>query len=973
MFINRLALLAAILFSSASAAVPPADATPLERILQGVVNGLGAGDIDVATCVQDLKGAEENVANAVVKFRAHANGEAMNLLGSAMHDAAIAVTPCQVAELPSRLDQLAAALHLSQVKWVDQAFQIWVAGAQKEQEIEGMISSWEKKDYDGFSKELSTFLGELGNMLNCKPEDSACLMLQSILMKSSKVIIQDFEPCIAAVTPLAVDLENAEAAYQAGELQDAIKDLVAFGQGLSSAVAPCHLRDLSSLFATTSSKLAKATVVSSSGAIKYGPIDITKDVIDLIKSIQAKNWSQAGIDISNLLAILRSDECTSEMCNVVEGLLQAMGIIAYDMGDCKTSLESAKSDFDDAVNSFKNQQWSSSLVSLEKGFGLVAKGVHSCQLDAIGTLIDQEGTKFGVAIPKVVDSTISIIVEGADIFAPLDAAIQAFENKNYNAAGAALGDLTNVLRRTACKDDDKACIIIEGLLQETSIVLSDLGMCSTELQTSVNDIEAALADFKAKNYKQGITDLANGLHLLANGVRDCHLDELADVIVAQASKLGLADVQVLDTIVHVLVEGADVYNDVYEAANAYEAGDYASAGRALSALLQDTKLASCKTPICEILTAAIQAISTIAPDLEACESDLEAAYADFEMIGTSIKAGDNMGALKALSRGLEEVAVGVKPCNLANEGVILANVAQELGFNSISKDISGVITIVVAGADIYDNLFQAGNCIEGKDYKCAGDALSRVIQDIMKWHYKNGCDSPMCFILEGMTKAFNIIESDFSECEAEISASVQKFEDAITAFKGHKSFADSSKGEVHGIKWNAQVSTPQQVPLDWIPSPRSSPIELAVERRVLRSNARRLSWWTNITSSFKKIVDVIEDDIKTDWNSLVSKLQHLEGDDNVKEGLADLAAAFDDVAKSLSACHAAELAEVIEKLVVALGAPEYGWLTTTFNIIINGAQLYDDAYNCVVDYEAKNYIGAGYEFAKFAILVVKDI
>ena len=47
----------------------------------------------------------------------------------------------------------------------------------------------------------------------------ACLVLQSFLTKSSKVI-GDFTTCIASVTPLAVDLENALTAYNAGKTID---------------------------------------------------------------------------------------------------------------------------------------------------------------------------------------------------------------------------------------------------------------------------------------------------------------------------------------------------------------------------------------------------------------------------------------------------------------------------------------------------------------------------------------------------------------------------------------------------------------------------------------------------------------------------------------------------------------------------------------------------------------------------------
>jgi hypothetical protein len=320
--------------------------------------------------------------------------------------------------------------------------------------------------------------------------------------------------------------------------------------------------------------------------------------------------------------------------------------------------------------------------------------------------------------------------------------------------------------------------------------------------------------------------------------------------------------------------------------------------------------------------------------------------------------------LKALSRGFEEAAKSVGPCGLAQEAQILGNVAQELGFNTISKDISGAVTIIVSGADIYDNLFQAGGFLEAKDFNGAGGAIGRIVQDIMKWHIANGCESPLCFILEGMTKAFGILETDFKTCEADFVAAEKSFLDAIAAFKRHKAFSNTSNGQVLGTKWNvvsAVTVTPQNE-------------MLAIARRLNSPLQRRqLNFWKNIKKDFKKIVHVVSDDIKTDWSKLVNKFKQIEGDNNVKEGLGDLAAMLDDVAKGLSDCHAAQLVEIITKLAVDLGVPSLGWLEEAFNIIINGAQMYDDVYNGVVDIEHKNYLGAGYELAKFAILIIKDI
>ena len=335
-----------------------------------------------------------------------------------------------------------------------------------------------------------------------------------------------------------------------------------------------------------------------------------------------------------------------------------------------------------------------------------------------------------------------------------------------------------------------------------------------------------------------------------------------------------------------------------------------------------------------------------------------------ELIKDDVTAKNFGEALKDLSRAFEASSKAVQPCQLEKVGELFAQLSDELGFHHISEEIEGVISVIVNGENIYDDLFNMAKALAGNDWNAAGSELGSALKAIMKWHSGNSCDDPTCLVLEGFTKALGLIGSDFQDCEADIKASWDHILEAIGDFKNHQSFADAANGERRGLSWNLRA--------DGVAVENSSSIDTYYEKRG-RNLRVQWKWWDKVKEDFKKIVHTVEDDVKTDWSKLVDKIEAVEGDEHVVKGLVALATALDDLAHSVSACHAPEIAKIAVELAAKLGFPVVGWLETVFAVVFNGAQVYDDIFNAVVDYENKNYIGLGYEVAKLAIVVVEDV
>jgi hypothetical protein len=953
---------------------PSTSSSPVLEVIDGFLKGLGVSGIDVDTCAGSLYNSEQAITVAIDKFQNKEIGEGVDQLGVFAHELSVAVGPCNVGQVPSLLDQLSKALHLSKVKWIDDVVSVWISGSKDELNIEKIVSDWESQDYNSFGVDMASFVEDIKNMLHCHKDDQVCIVLQSILAETISVL-PDFGECEANVADLKKDLEIASQGYEAEDMDKVIDGVVAFIEGLGSVIAPCHLRDLARLLHDTSSKLKTAKITThyfGEPTITVGPVDLSNILKDLLLAWKERDYEEVGLVMTKLVTILRTYNCDSKMCTVVDGLLRAFGILAYDMKDCKNYFNTAENDFDEFVKYFKSEEYKTALVSLQKGSEALSQGVSACQLKSVASLIDEEAKKLNLGDVSIVDDVVHIIIEGNDIFSSVDAVVNALESKDYDRVGNSLMNLVNEIQSTVCSEDDKTCVIAEGILETIEIYFYDLGECKTDLKASLIDVENALEEFHEGKDKAAIVALGDSFKSLSSGVKNCHLDELADVISAQGSKIGIANVEIVEEVVKVLIEGSDVYDDIYSATTAVHNGDYKSFGRSIGALIKDSHVATCNSPICKFLTSALRMVSIIAPDFTACEADLQAAWADLELVGNAMKDKKYSEAIKALSRSLDTSAKGIQSCDLEKESTMLAQLADQLGLHQIGQDIEGVIGIFINGENIADELANAGSKIVVKDYEEAGLDIGKAIQILMKWHYSHSCETPVCFVLEGMTQALGVVETNFAMCENDVSSAWISLVKSINDLKQHDAFTGSTDGKRKGTMWNEKgTATREYISI----SDMSDGAILLPDYFIARSlrEVDGAAWWYNIKDWFKSIALTIEDDVEKDWSLIIDKLHLKPIDLHVKQAMIDLSTSLDELAHGLHDCHAEKLAAVLGKVAVELGYPNIGWLDTAFNLIINGAQVYDDAYNAVVDYEQKNYFGMGYEMAKLAVLIVQDI
>ena len=82
-----------------------------------------------------------------------------------------------------------------------------------------------------------------------------------------------------------------------------------------------------------------------------------------------------------------------------------------------------------------------------------------------------------------------------------------------------------------------------------------------------------------KAVKDGVSDIGLGMHLVAKGVGDCHLQQLAGLIEELAVKLGLApQVPFIEELLKILIDGVEIEDEIGDACQDYSSGNWIGFG-----------------------------------------------------------------------------------------------------------------------------------------------------------------------------------------------------------------------------------------------------------------------------------------------------------------------------------------------------------------------------------------------------------
>jgi len=140
-------------------------------------------------------------------------------------------------------------------------------------------------------------------------------------------------------------------------------------------------------------------------------------------------------------------------------------------------------------------------------------------------------------------------------------------------------------------------------------------MCEADFKLAYSNFSAAVTVMKsskratgsfpfasdASKLKQGIRDIGYGMLDVADGVRDCHLAELATVLEKLAVKLGLVpEVEWVEEVLRILIDGVEIEREVGAACVDYSDGNWVGFGyniaKLVKTLVGDDALLALKQP-----------------------------------------------------------------------------------------------------------------------------------------------------------------------------------------------------------------------------------------------------------------------------------------------------------------------------------------------------------------------------------------
>ena len=182
-----------------------------------------------------------------------------------------------------------------------------------------------------------------------------------------------------------------------------------------------------------------------------------------------------------------------------------------------------------------------------------------------------------VTIVNDIENVVHVVAHGLDFYDDLFDAVAAFEAHDFKRVGTLVGAVLNQLSEWTnghmCKSN--FCYVVNGVLQFFGEAEGSLKQCEADFKEAFGNFSLAVEAMADSHHsifhwkhdvdriKTGVKDIGAGFTLVAAGVGDCHLAELADLIERLAVKLGIVpEVSFIEEVLHILIEGVHIEEEI---------------------------------------------------------------------------------------------------------------------------------------------------------------------------------------------------------------------------------------------------------------------------------------------------------------------------------------------------------------------------------------------------------------------------
>lgn len=603
----------------------------------------------------------------------------------------------------------------------------------------------------------------------------------------------DPSACVDDVSGAGKYLRDFATDLTAHNYTEALENL---GQGISSlstSVRGCGVPEVESKLDALAAAVKWADISGLDSAVKIivGATDLEKDLAGLATAISTGSASGIGNALGTVLdewsAVTGGCTSGSKACTFIDGLLRIVQTVATDYAPCAAAIEPAYVQFENGVANMHSQNVSGAVFDFAQGLDTLANALDndSCGLQNLAQVLSKVAPKLASAIVK--DNT--VVVKYAEVYDELFAAAVAVESGDVVGFGMAVGRLLQSLRASDCRT--KFCVVLQGILGTLQLESSDFAQCSSDADSAWSHMESAVQQFENHEYGYGVEDLASAISQSAKAINACGVSDLAKILEDTATKLGDSALATkIGDVASILIEGADVTDQLSKTAADFKSKNYNALGgdlNQLSSMLSSTK---CHSIVCKVVEGLLNMAGAAYQDLEGCSSDLRNAETNFIAGSQDFKSKKYGSGLNQWATGLNSVAKAVKDCGLETELGFIEQEANVLGLGNVSK-IGSIGSIVVHGADFYEDLFATLTAVEDHDWTAAGQNLGTVLNQLSQWTKGHACTSDMCYVVVGVLQFMGDAKGSVKQCETD-------FKDAWGDFKdGFDAFADSHHSIFH--------------------------------------------------------------------------------------------------------------------------------------------------------------------------------
>jgi hypothetical protein len=298
--------------------------------------------------------------------------------------------------------------------------------------------------------------------------------------------------------------------------------------------------------------------------------------------------------------------------------------------------------------------------------------------------------------------------------------------------------------------------LLEGILQQADLALTDLKPCEASLRTAEKEFSAGTALWRQGKNAQGLSMWASGLNDVAKSVQACGVAPELAFIEREAQVLGLGNLTVLEEVSQVIVHGANFYEELYAAVIAIENKDYRTAGKNMAKVMDElsqwTTGHLCTSPICYVVNGVLQYLADMQNDIGKCQSDFKGAMGNFSaaynaIIDQSYNYGGVDGGLQKFTHdsskikegildigyALKNIAAGIRDCHLAELAEILEQLAEKFGIAPQIQWVEELIKILIEGHDIENEIADVCHDYATDNYPSLGYDLVKLVKTLLKF------------------------------------------------------------------------------------------------------------------------------------------------------------------------------------------------------------------------------------------------